>query len=431
VIAVAAVAFSSATPFPGVAALLPAIGALAVIRAAATTAPLKPRPVQFLGDISYSVYLWHWPLLVLAPVVLERAATTLEQFAALALTILLGWLTKVAVEDPVRSGSFLVRRHPAWTFATMAVGTALVLALGSSGESELQRTIADARKGTERILDRPPSCFGAAAREPRRRCQETLAVVPTPIEARGSPNAPCTRVERTGLLNVCAFGARRAQSVATIALTGDSHASHWRAAVDVVAEEKRWRGLSIARTDCPLSLAVREIPEPRRSECVRWRQEVLVWLGAHPEVTRIFVSQSVGGSVETAAGASQFEAQVAGYRAAWRLVPRSVRRIVVLRDTPRALPKGATLECVEDAMRARTHAGRACALPRAQALRPDPAADAAASEPRARLVDLSRFFCDARRCFAVVGGALVHRDVSHMTTVFATTLGPHLLQALA
>ena len=126
--------------------------------------------------------------------------------------------------------------------------------------------------------------------------------------------------------------------MATIALIGDSHASHWRAAVDVVAEAKRWRALSIARTDCPLSTAVREIPEPRRSECVRWRQELLAWLAAHPEVTRIFVSQSVAGSVVTAAGASQFDTRVEGYRRAWRLVPRSVRRVVVLRDTPRALP---------------------------------------------------------------------------------------------
>ena len=66
---------------------------------------------------------------------------------------------------------------------------------------------------------------------------------------------------------------------------------------------------------------------------------------------------------------------------------------------------------------------------RSRALRAEPAAIAAESEPRAVVVDLTRFFCDARRCLAVVGGALVHRDVSHMTTTFATTLGPYLLRA--
>jgi hypothetical protein len=112
-------------------------------------------------------------------------------------------------------------------------------------------------------------------------------------------------------------------------------------------------------------------------------------------------------------------------------VPRSVERIVVLRDAPSALPAGATLECVEEAMRDRRPAGEVCALPRSRALWRDPAAVAAGSlAPRVRLVDLTRFFCDARRCFAVVGGALVHRDVSHMTTAFARTLGPYLLSAL-
>jgi peptidoglycan/LPS O-acetylase OafA/YrhL len=70
---VAALAYSHATPFPRHAALLPVLGALAVIRGGAPAARwsparvMTPRPVQFLGDISYSVYLWHWPLIVLPP----------------------------------------------------------------------------------------------------------------------------------------------------------------------------------------------------------------------------------------------------------------------------------------------------------------------------------------------------------------------------
>jgi peptidoglycan/LPS O-acetylase OafA/YrhL len=434
-IAIAGVAFSAATPFPGAAALLPVLGTVAVIWAAAPTAPLRWRPVQLLGDISYSVYLWHWPLLVLVPIVLDRAMTTAENLLLLAVTLFLGWVTKVVVEDPVRRGSFLVARRPVWTFATMGVGTVAVLALATTGERERQRAVVEARQGTLRILERPPSCFGAAARDPERRCDDRglrRTVVPSPIEARHSGNAPCTRVERTGLLNVCAFGARKAASRRTIALIGDSHASHWRAALDVVAEARRWRGLSLAHTDCPLSTAVRDIPKPRRSECVQWNHEVLAWLERNPEVTTIFVSQSVAGDVITAPGASSVDTQVEGYRTAWRRVPRSVRRIVVLRDTPRALPRGATLECVEEAMRERRDAGRACALPRTRALWRDPAVAAARTEsPRVRTVDLTRFFCDARVCFAVVGGALVHRDVSHMTTVFGTTLGPYLLSALA
>ena len=72
VIAAAAFAYSPATPFPGIAALVPVVGTLVVIWAAAPTPPLTWRPVQALGDTSYSVYLWHWPLIVFAPIVLDR-----------------------------------------------------------------------------------------------------------------------------------------------------------------------------------------------------------------------------------------------------------------------------------------------------------------------------------------------------------------------
>jgi peptidoglycan/LPS O-acetylase OafA/YrhL len=80
-IAVAAVTYSGATPFPGSAALLPVLGALAVIRAGtpdlrwAPTRAMRLAPVQYLGDVSYSVYLWHWPLIVLAPFVVHSDGT--------------------------------------------------------------------------------------------------------------------------------------------------------------------------------------------------------------------------------------------------------------------------------------------------------------------------------------------------------------------
>ena len=79
-IAVAAIAYSSTTAFPGHAALLPVLGALAVMQAGVPThrwapsAAMQLRPVQYLGDISYSVYLWHWPLIVLAPFVIDQQA---------------------------------------------------------------------------------------------------------------------------------------------------------------------------------------------------------------------------------------------------------------------------------------------------------------------------------------------------------------------
>ena len=101
-------------------------------------------------------------------------------------------------------------------------------------------------------------CFGAAARDPQHPCVNRglrLAVVPSPAQARRDRNAPCTFIENRGLIHVCAFGVPAAVAEGTVALIGDSHASHWRAAVDVVARAKQWRGVSITQTSCPLSKA--------------------------------------------------------------------------------------------------------------------------------------------------------------------------------
>ncbi|MEK8228061.1 acyltransferase family protein [Oerskovia sp. M15] len=109
-----AFAFGTSTPFPGWTALVPAVGTALVIVAGMRRTPLlhdsvtARRPVQLLGDISYSVYLWHWPLIVLAPFALARPTGWVEKVGLLVLSLLLAWLTKIAVEDRART----------WTWAS-------------------------------------------------------------------------------------------------------------------------------------------------------------------------------------------------------------------------------------------------------------------------------------------------------------------------
>ena len=123
---------------------------------------------------------------------------------------------------------------------------------------------------------------------------------------------------------------------------------------------------------------------------------------------------------------------VAGYAAQWRRLPRTIRIVVVLRDTPFDPP--GTTGCIVRAMRARRPAGTACAIPRRRAIRAD--AEAAAGRAwhgrskRVAVVELTRFMCDPGRCFPVVGGALVHKDGNHLTATFGATLAPYLRRAL-
>ena len=436
-IVLAAATYSSHTPFPGYTALLPVLGALAVMRAGTPALRWSPTPVltlspiQFLGDISYSVYLWHWPFIVLAPFVV-KGATTETRITIVMLTILVAWLTKHLIEDPARSTAFLARRKARWTLSIAVAATVAVVAVTVSGTSYVQAQIRNDQLVTQRTLASHPRCFGAAARDPEHPgCTNPsleFAVVPTPLQAEKGRNAPCTVIQELDLVRVCAFGTSPEKATATIALIGDSHASHWRAALQLAAKTKHWRGLSITHSGCPFSKAIADLVGPAQEQCARWNREVLQWLDRHPEVQTAFVVGHTGGKVVVPSGRSMFNTQVAGYRDAWNALPRSIHHVVVIRDTPKM--HGDTLACVERAMSSHQRAGDRCGVARSTALEADPAQVAAARSrsDRAQAIDLTGFFCDRRRCPPVIGGALVYKDVSHLTDVYATTLGPFLLR---
>jgi hypothetical protein len=251
------------------------------------------------------------------------------------------------------------------------------------------------------------------------------------------PNAYCRPTERDGPdsfrggVGVCAFGEPEASAVRTFALVGDSHAMTWRAALTTVTAAERWRGLSITRASCPLTHAALAGDRANRVGCRRWNANVTAWLARHPEVHLVFVSGRDTTPVLAAHGRGEFATKVAGYRAAWAGLPATVTHIVVLRDNPQ-IALG-TFDCIHRAVAAHRSPGRACALPRAAALAPDPAAAAVARERSARvqLLDLTDFMCDRARCYPVVGGSLVDKDRTHLATGFSTTLGPYLLRRLA
>jgi hypothetical protein len=273
-----------------------------------------------------------------------------------------------------------------------------------------------------------PRCFGAAARDPHRVCANralVLSVEPSPRDAPLQLGSPCRRVRAVDLVEPCAFGAPAAAAQRSVALIGDSHAAHWRPALDFVTRRKHLRAYAITRDSCPFTTAGRTLDEPYRSDCERWKLEVPAWLADHPWVHTVFVTQLTR-DVE----AQPFAAQVASYEDAWRELPPSVRRIVVIRDSPEA--RYDTLACVSRALGRRTPPGPACAVSRSAALPADPAVAAAreVGRPRLRAVDLSRFFCGPHRCFPVVGGVLVYKDENHLTPLFAGTLGPYLLRAV-
>jgi len=272
-----------------------------------------------------------------------------------------------------------------------------------------------------------PKCFGAAALDAQVPCANSAlrtVASPTPEEALLIPGAPCTVHGAKPGMTPCYFGVAPSETREWVALLGDSHAEHWRAALDVVAQAKRWRVVAITRGGCPLTdTLVRHYSAPKAADCQKWTVNARTWLTDHPEVHTVFVS---------AHDLSLFAGDpVAGYRSAWQSLAKSVRRIYVIRDTPSRVNPD-TPACVEGLLREHQAIGSRCAEPRENAFSPEPEVEAAQApgDDRVRLIDLSDFMCTATLCPPVVGGALVLKDDDHLTRAFSTTLGPYLLRAL-
>ncbi|MFI2620602.1 acyltransferase family protein [Streptomyces sp. NPDC018584] len=130
--------FTGLTPYPGTAALVPTVGTALVIAAGTGaqrqwhTALTSSRPVQLLGDISYSLYLWHWPLLILVPLAVSGGILDLPvRLGILVSALLLAYASKRVIEDPVRAWPPLAD-STRMTFIAMAAGLAAIcLAAGT------------------------------------------------------------------------------------------------------------------------------------------------------------------------------------------------------------------------------------------------------------------------------------------------------------
>jgi hypothetical protein len=311
----------------------------------------------------------------------------------------------------------------------LALLLAVLLAGALAGGALLGRTPAPADAG---VTD--ADCFGAASRDPAKPCVNAALrnlVVPSPVNAQAVPDADCEVVFRSRALFVCGWGLAPERASKTIALIGDSHAAHWRPALEVLIHRKGWRAVSMSKAGCPLTAAYAKLPTVARSnDCARWNRAVRRWLRRHPEVSVVFVAQHRI-KVAPRHGQTPSSALRRGYTSAWRyLLAHHVRHVIVLRDTPRDTPN--TQSCVSAAIASGVAAGPACAVPRGYALPPDPATAAAQGmrNSRVQVLDLTNVFCSARLCLPVIGGALVHRDTEHMTRQFVASLGPLLTDAV-
>ncbi|GAB3602012.1 acyltransferase family protein [Microbacterium aureliae] len=422
--------FDGQTPFPGYAALAPTLGAAAIIAASNTerwwypTRVLSLRPAQFVGDISYSLYLWHWPLIIIAPSVPFWGLSIYHRVALLGICFVLAWLTKRFVEDPTRSLRMLTSRPPRVTLWA-ALGSMLLVAGVAGGAWALNApAYRDGVQAIQELRADPPSCFGAAAvLDPSCGGEGPASVLPAPgFAGVDRPEDEQCFVQLNNARAVsCEFGSD-AEDAPTVALIGDSHAYQLLTTFQRMADDNGWRLVTFFKGACPWNTTPLATPGAFGAACTEWRAGVSDAL-AELDVDAVFTAAIATTPYASAGHSSASEAAVAGYRDAWsQVLDRGVPVITVV-DNP--VWETDPNKCL------RTRGQGECDAPRSDVLvADDPLREAAEGEQGVTLLDFTDVFCDGDVCRTVVGGANIYRDQDHVTVTFADTLAPWYTAAI-
>ncbi|WP_324650871.1 acyltransferase family protein [Georgenia sp. H159] len=432
----AAVSFDAGTAFPGAAALVPTLGAAAVLLAGTGDGrgelrALTAAPMQHVGALSYSLYLWHWPLLVAATAVWGEDDGALGLPTALAVVAASGvpaWLTYRLVERPFhRSGRLRVPWRAA-VLATACIGVGLAGAALLTHQADRRSTPAAEEAPGAAALGADPA---EDAVEPVEEVTElTPSLVDAPEDVADVYGDRCHQNQRRAEVASCVYG--DASSATVVALVGDSHAAHWQPALEVLAEANGWRLETYTKSGCLFgdTTVWNENSDEPYASCTAWQATLLDQLTTQLPDAVVFSS---GPYRVPADGApltpeESLPTVTEAVAANWRALEDAGVDVLTIADTPwwdEDVP-----ECVAEHP---DDLGE-CAVSRQDATARSGAAmqrAAAALVPEADLMDVTEFICPLEECVPVVGGVLTYSDSHHLTATYSRTLAPRIEDAVA
>ena len=436
VIAASAVFLKDTSPWPSSLAAIPVLGAAAVIAGgiahprAFAARILAIRPMVWLGGLSYSLYLWHWPVLIFGQAAFGPLRVR-EQLALAALSIVPAYLSMRFIENPARYSKRLARGSAlalasgaALTLAGVAAGFAV--ALTAPAPSSNSTIVIEVPEGT---ATGPNGGMGAQAlgndpkNSPAGIPQDSYAtIVPQPASAPddvpASYDLGCQTAQDSVTINVCPVGALDSKVV--VAAVGDSKMLQWYTALDIAGRNLGIRFEFMTKSACGSTDALASINGANYETCQEFNDAVdkKILGGGYAGVV-------TSGGVLHVTKSSPLD-QAAGFSERWQRWQDNGIPVTVILDNPH--PPQDVYPCMED----HPDSALTCAFERAHGIEVGgaPSQLEAAAATGAGVVDLTDFICPQTQCAPVIGNVLVLRQGSHLTNTYVITLAPQLIREL-
>jgi peptidoglycan/LPS O-acetylase OafA/YrhL len=430
-IAIAGLTFNAGTVYPGTAVILPVVGSAFVIAggcpgwARSGELLLKRRPFQFIGRVSYSWYLTHWPFFVILPLALDHSLTTADKWVVLGGSLAIAIVMFYAIEHPLRSAKVfgvhrVVSLSMGGAFVTCAVVVALLVAnQGTSFSSG----------GSVQALGKDA---GTAQVEAAVLAGTQLKVLPpvTPSLAQAKNDQPktsdpCLVVDSDPNLapeSACTFGDRTAAR--TLVVMGDSHANSWIPAYDAFGKAGHWKVIEYAKAACPPGVYLNYVdPITNRlyTQCNTWRTSVFNRIRQLKPEYVLLASELRTVDIDTS-----------GTTETVHTLEAAGSKVLFQEDTPNPEKVGSVPDCL--ALHSKNI--QACALDRTlpttrlEGMIQRKVTKAAVTAAGARIIDPTSWYCTAKTCPPVIDGIVVYADNSHTTSTYTAWLAPVLGQAL-